>query len=193
MSFVELFPTLAITFSISNDLFHKEHNLKRFKFHFLDRKKNQQKNTRKLKALSRNVLLDLAYFMVIFICGHFNLSSKNRHMCLKLLLQINVNSASRTFLLKLTIFHQIPCTTSLFFDLCSYENWIRNKQKNEIEKIYFCRQGYFLLLFFFIAELVLFSKNIYFVRWSSIIEKCCACRYNSMVLIRFVQTSFILL
>lgn len=116
--------------------------------------KKIQKNIRKLKALSRNVLLDLAYFMVIFICVHFNLSSKNRHMCLKLLSQINVNSASRTFLLKFTIFHQIPCTTSLFFDLCSYENWIRNKQKNVIEKIYFCRQGYFLLLFFFISELI---------------------------------------
>lgn len=42
MSFVELFPTLAITFSFSNDLFRKEHNLKKFKFHFMKWKKKHE-------------------------------------------------------------------------------------------------------------------------------------------------------
>lgn len=67
MSFVELFPTLAITFSISNDLFRKEHNLKRFKFHFLNRKKNNKKHT-KIESIESKCFARSSVFY-----GHFHL------------------------------------------------------------------------------------------------------------------------
>lgn len=57
-------------------------------------------------------------FSVPFTAGHFNLSYKNRHMGLQLLSTINVNCATRTFLLEFTIFQQIHLPfQSLFLSL----------------------------------------------------------------------------
>lgn len=169
MSSVELFPMLQIGFSASNALKLFGHRLKKtasqtFKRSSIQLKWNEIGKNQPTHADNNIVRLVFCAHSI-----HFNLSYKNRHMGLQLQFTINVNFCTTNISIRIHNFSP-KHPSSTWVVLQGNERKAASSFRGSTLKWY----------------LVLFPRNIYFVHFvvSRLVEKCYACRCNSMALVR---------